>query len=169
MSTSPGSVPPEPPSFEKRLPLALALMMLVLLGWQYFFKPVPAPKPAVTPTPAVSATGNKTAPTVQSTAEKPAAATDSASAPVQGTTETTTEVDSDLYHIIFTNRGAVVKSWVLKKYKDDAGKPLQLVGASSSLPLPFAIDFIGQKPDFDPNAVLYQTQVSNGGDTVEFR
>ena len=32
MSTSPGSVPPEPPSFEKRLPLALALMMLVLLG-----------------------------------------------------------------------------------------------------------------------------------------
>ena len=49
MSTSPGSVPPEPPSFEKRLPLALALMMLVLLGWQYFFKPAPAPSPRQPP------------------------------------------------------------------------------------------------------------------------
>ena len=67
MSNSPGSIKPEPPSFEKRLPLALALMMLVLLGWQYFFKP-PAPKPA----PAAPA---NTAPTVQTTGEKPAATT----------------------------------------------------------------------------------------------
>ena len=30
---------------EKRLLLAFALMMMVLLGAQYFMKPVPAPKP----------------------------------------------------------------------------------------------------------------------------
>ncbi len=48
MSTNIGSVPPKPPSFEKRLPIALALMMLVLLASQYFFKPAPGPKP-VTP------------------------------------------------------------------------------------------------------------------------
>jgi YidC/Oxa1 family membrane protein insertase len=171
MSTSPGSVPPEPPSFEKRLPLALALMMLVLLGWQYFFKPAPAPKPA---TPASSA------PSVQMTGEKPASATGgvappsnssspAAIAPVQGSAESTTEIDSDLYHVVFSNRGGVVKSWVLKKYKDDAGKPLQLINPDSkSLPLPFSLDFVGQKPNFDANAVLYQAQVSNGGDTVEF-
>ncbi len=170
MSTSPGGVPPEPPSFEKRLPMALALMMLVLLGWQYFFKP-PTPKPVVTP---------NAPPKVQVTGETPAAATapvnpneppppGGVSAPVQASAESTTEVDSDLYHIVFTNRGAVVKSWVLKKYKDDDGKPLQLVNASSGLALPFAIEFTGQKPDFDPNAVLYQAQVSNGGDTVDFR
>jgi YidC/Oxa1 family membrane protein insertase len=168
MSTSPGSAPPEPPSFEKRLPLALALMMLVLLGWQYFFKPLPAPKPAVQPNTAASKT-----PTVQMTGEKPAtpvaeSAQAGALAPVQGNTETLTEIDSDLYHIVFTNRGAVAKSWVLKKYKDDAGKPLQLVNANSGLALPFAIEFTGQKPAFDANAALYQTQVSNGGDTVDF-
>src|SRR5580698_944011 len=129
MSNSPGSVPPEPPSFEKRLPLALALMMLVLLGWQYFFKPAPPQKPVVPP-PAAALT---TAPTAQTTGENSTAvrapvnqsAQAAALAPVQGSTESLTEVDSDLYKIVFTNRGAVVKSWVLKKYKDDAGKPLQ--------------------------------------------
>src|SRR6202021_813388 len=116
MSNSPGTLPPAPPSFEKRLPLALALMMLVLLGWQYFFKPAPAPKPASQPTAATTA-----APTVQITGEKPPAAAPqsqsaqaAALAPVQGGTETTTEIDSDFYHIVFTNRGAVAKSWVLK-------------------------------------------------------
>jgi YidC/Oxa1 family membrane protein insertase len=172
MSTSPGSVPPEPPSFEKRLPLALALMMLVLLGWQYFFKPAPAPKPVVQPTAAASPT---VAPTVQMTGEKPAAGSPAsesgqaaAIAPVQGNSETTTEIDSDLYHVVFTNRGAVVKSWVLKKYKDDAGKPLQLVTTDPQVPLPFALDFTGQKPAFDANAALYQTQVSDGGNTIDF-
>ena len=169
MSTSPGSVPPEPPSFEKRLPLTLALMMLVLLGWQYFFKAAPAPKPATAP-------AANAAPKVEVSGEKPAAipvpvtqsAQAAASAPVQGATETTSEIDSDLYHIIFTNRGAVAKSWVLKKYKDDAGKPLQLINAGSGVPLPFALDFSGQKPAFDVNSALYQTQVSNGGDTIDF-
>ncbi len=157
MSTSPGAVPPAPPSFEKRLPMALALMMLVLLGWQYFFKP-PTPKPVVTP---------NAPPKVQVTGETPAAATPpvnpneplppgGVSSPVQASAESMTEVDSDLYHIVFTNRGAVVKSWVLKKYKDDDGKPLQLVNASSGLALPFAIEFTGQKPDLIRIEVLFR-------------
>jgi YidC/Oxa1 family membrane protein insertase len=169
MSNSPGSVPPGPPSFEKRLPLALALMMLVLLGWQYFFKPAPAPKPAPsTAAPIVQLGGEKPAlsTAVASTPIQPAAA--GALAPVQGAAETTTEIDSNLYHIVFTNRGAVVKSWVLKKYKDDAGKPLQLINPDDKFTLPFALDFTGQKPAFDPNAVLYQMQVSNGGNTIDF-
>ena len=45
MPTKPGGATPQPPSIEKRLPLALALMMLVLLVSQYIFKPVPGPKP----------------------------------------------------------------------------------------------------------------------------
>ncbi len=168
MSTSPGSTPPEPPSIEKRLPLALALMMLVLLSWQYFFKPAPPPKPAVVEkTPAVHSTADK--PAVPAAAIAPnAPAQPSSNAPVQSAAESTTEIDSDLYHIVFTNRGAVAKSWVLKKYKDEAGKPLQLVNPDSKVALPFSIDFTGQKPSFDPNSVLYQTQVSNGGDTIDF-
>ena len=49
MPNNSGAAPPEPPSLQKRLPLALALMMLVLLVSQYLFKPAPGPKP-VTPT-----------------------------------------------------------------------------------------------------------------------
>ena len=47
MSTNIGSVPPKPPSFEKRLPLALALMMLVLAAAYVSVTAVPAMRPAI--------------------------------------------------------------------------------------------------------------------------
>ena len=46
---------------------------------------------------------------------------------VAATAESTTVVENELYRITFTNRGAQVNSWILKKYKDDNGKPLDLV------------------------------------------
>jgi len=54
------------------------------------------------------------------------------------TAEVETVVENNLYRIVFTNRGAQVKSWVLKKYKDEDGKPLDLVNkdaAKFGLPL----------------------------------
>jgi YidC/Oxa1 family membrane protein insertase len=45
----------------------------------------------------------------------------------QANNESETVVDNDLYRITFTNKGGLVKSWVLKKYKDDKGSPLELV------------------------------------------
>ena len=36
--------------------------------------------------------------------------------------EAETVVENGLYRIVFTNRGAQVKSWVLKKYKDEDGQ-----------------------------------------------
>jgi len=36
-------------------------------------------------------------------------------------------IENDLYRVVFTNRGAQVKSWVLKNYKDDKGQQLELV------------------------------------------
>ena len=50
-------------------------------------------------------------------------------AAVVATSETTTVVENELYRISFSNRGGQATSWVLKKYKDDAGKPLDLVNA----------------------------------------
>ncbi len=50
--------------------------------------------------------------------------------PVEGKAaqaENWTEVESDLYRIKLSNRGAVVHSWVLKKYDDSHGKPLNFV------------------------------------------
>ncbi len=50
-----------------------------------------------------------------------------AGATKQATSESETVVENDLYRITFTNRGAQVKSWILKKYHDDKGQPLDLV------------------------------------------
>ena len=36
-------------------------------------------------------------------------------------------VENELYRITFSNRGGQAVSWILKKYKDDDGKPLDLV------------------------------------------
>ena len=43
------------------------------------------------------------------------------------TAENETVVENSLYRIVFTNRGAQAKSWILKKYKDEDGNPLDLV------------------------------------------
>jgi YidC/Oxa1 family membrane protein insertase len=47
--------------------------------------------------------------------------------PVVATAESTTTVENELYKITFSNRGADVTSWILKKYKDSYGQPLDLV------------------------------------------
>jgi YidC/Oxa1 family membrane protein insertase len=69
----------------------------------------------------------------QQAAESPGAsaveeAPPAAAVPAKGAAaESETVVENELYRIVFTNRGAQVKSWVLKKYKDDRGHPLDLV------------------------------------------
>jgi YidC/Oxa1 family membrane protein insertase len=157
------------PSLEKRLPLALALMMLVLLVSQYIFKPAPGPKPAK------PLNDNAAAKVV----EKPTAAPEtsaaitqqraSVSGQVQGTSEIVTNVDTDLYHVILTNKGAAIQSWVLKKYQDEAGKPLQLIDtAAKDVPLPFSIEITGAKPSFDPNTVLYRATPTRDGTGVAY-
>lgn len=50
----------------------------------------------------------------------------------QANAETETVVENDLYKITFTNKGGLVKSWVLKKFKDDKGHPLELVNAQAA-------------------------------------
>ena len=146
-------------------------MMLVLLASQYFFKPAPGPKPVTT------AKSDKAASALVTEAPTPAQATtgslpvaaQSSVGSVSASTLTTTTIDTDLYKIEFSNQGAVVTSWVLKKYQDDAGKPLQLINPSAKdLSSPFAMDLSSQFLPFDPNKVLWLPKVSAGGLTVEY-
>lgn len=170
MPNTSGGTKPQPPSLEKRLPLALALMMLVLLVSQYIFKPAPAPKP-VKPVNdnAAAKVVQKPAPTATATQAAAEAIPSPAAGQVSATSEITTGIDTDLYHIVFSNRGAVVKSWVLKKYKDDAGKPLQLTDpAATDVPLPFSLEINGGKPAFDPNKVLYRAKPDPNGLGVDY-
>src|SRR6185312_6678252 len=45
----------------------------------------------------------------------------------QASAETNTVIENDLYKITFTNKGAQVTSWILKKHQDENGHPLDLV------------------------------------------
>ena len=51
----------------------------------------------------------------------------------QASSESETVIENDLYRITFTNRGAQVKSWILKKFDNDAQNgPLDLVNPAAA-------------------------------------
>jgi YidC/Oxa1 family membrane protein insertase len=75
------------------------------------------------------------APAVASTQQK------TASPVKQASGETETIVENDLYKITFTNRGGLVKSWILKKYKDERGNPLELVHTQAAQEWGFPLSF----------------------------
>jgi YidC/Oxa1 family membrane protein insertase len=76
--------------------------------------------------------------------------------------ESTVTVENDVYRIVFTNRGAQVKSWVLKKYKDDDGRPLDLVNRYSvNLGLPFSLYTYGENLRNQINSALYEGASGN--------
>jgi YidC/Oxa1 family membrane protein insertase len=166
MPTKAGGATPQPPSIEKRLPLALALMMLVLLVSQYIFKPVPGPKPVA---PVNDKTAAKLAEKPAVAATLPATTTATPAGQIQAGSEITNTIDTNLYHIVFTNRGAAIKSWVLKKYQDNEGKPLQLINTfAKDVPLPFTIEALDRKLDVDPNTVLYEPKVLANGTGIAY-
>jgi YidC/Oxa1 family membrane protein insertase len=121
--------PQHEPGSEKRMLLAFALTMLILLAMQPFLSRYAKQSQPSAPPAAQPATGAPAQPQPTATPPvpvPPTAATKAAAA------ESETVVENDLYQITFTNRGAQVKSWILKKYQDDKGKPLELVNAQAS-------------------------------------
>ena len=79
-------------------------------------------------------------------------------------------IENDLYRVEFSNQGGNVRSWVLKKYKGNDNKPLELVNTAAKTDFPFSFYFPGQKPTANVNAVNYkQTADPDGlGVTFEF-
>jgi YidC/Oxa1 family membrane protein insertase len=109
------------------------VFVLIFLGLQYF-----SPKkktPAETPAQVASSSAAKPSTFTPAAAAEVAATPDSATPSGQAVVannESTTVVENELYRITFSNRGGQVASWILKKYKDDAGKPLDLVNAKAA-------------------------------------
>src|SRR5436190_2728041 len=124
---------------ERRVLIAVLLSFLVLYGYQALFPP-PEPKPGQTTT-SKAATAPK--------ASGPAASNPTPSVqgvqPPAGTAPTVPardiEVDNADVHGVFTTRGAVLKSWKLKKYRDEQEQPLEMIAghAPADSPLPFTL------------------------------
>jgi YidC/Oxa1 family membrane protein insertase len=160
-------------SMEARLLIAFVLMGLVLFLTPYIYKPATAPaaganKPATSTAtnPAEAATPPAPVP-VPAPAPAPAVAAEMPGQ-IHADKEETVVVDTDLAHVVFSNRGAVVKSWILKNFKDHNGKALELVNqaALTRVTAPFALEFKGQKPSTDPNWAFYK--VDRDGDNLTF-
>src|SRR5579872_1685096 len=105
--------------------LIFLLAFIVMLAFQpllkKYFPQQAAPQEQAQPVP------SQPAPTTMAANVASAAVTPASALTRQAASETETVIENDLYRITFTNRGAQVKSWILKKYDDDKGEPLDLV------------------------------------------
>ncbi|MCC6362569.1 MAG: membrane protein insertase YidC [Bryobacterales bacterium] len=163
-------------SMEMRLLLTFILMGAVLFLTPYLMKTTAPPPPAKK---AEQAAARQTAPkespkeTPKETRQNPPPAVPSQPPPGQVAAERQDDaivLETDLYRVQFSNRGAVVRSWVLKKYRDNAGKPVELVNpvGGTQLGFPFSVQLKGAQVSPGPDSVLYVATRSGDGLTISF-
>jgi len=132
--------PQQEPGAERRLLLVFLLTFVVLIIFQPLLKKYLPQAPAAAP--------KQTAPEQVLTATPVAAPVHSANpadvpASKQASAEAEMVVENDLYKITFTNRGAQVKSWILKKFDNDAQNgPLDLVNAAAAQKYGFPLSLL---------------------------
>jgi YidC/Oxa1 family membrane protein insertase len=105
----------------------MIVMLGVIFGLQYW-RAQRNPALGSPDHPAVSAPASSSPSTSAATAAPATNASAASATPaVVAAAQTSTVVENELYKITFSNRGGQVTSWILKKYKDNAGHPLDLV------------------------------------------
>jgi YidC/Oxa1 family membrane protein insertase len=151
---------------DRRMLLIFAVTFAVIIISQLFlFKNRPNPQPQkpstveTTPQSAIAAP-EKSAATAPTTSKKPGKSTANAPKTTVALKSANVEVDTvvknSLYEITFTNRGAQVKSWVLKKYKDEDGQPLDLVNKDATkFGLPLSLYAYDENLRNQINSALY--------------
>ena len=181
---------------ELRILVASLLSMVVILAWAKYFGPKPpvqppANRPAQT---APAASGPTAASSPRTTGpQNPAAPAVTAAPPPANvprrsdSQERTITIENNLYRVEFSNQGAVVSSWKLKKYTDDTKAPqkcrdgsnppcvLDLVHPQASQQTggwPFAVILDDEQLENAANGGLYQVSTSantlNAPADVEF-
>jgi len=166
--TLPGQSGKKELTMEMRLLLAFLLMGLVLFLTPYFYKP-PAPPPKNAPAADKTEQAAKPAAAIET---KTAAAAPAQPAPgqIQASSQQEFVIDTDLYLIRFSNKGAVVRSWLLKKYLDRSGKPQELVNQSGleKVPAPFSLSLKDDQAANSLNFGLYQATPAPDGMGVQY-
>jgi YidC/Oxa1 family membrane protein insertase len=151
-------------SQETRVLIASALALIVITVWTIFLKPPMPPKPAEPassqqpaqsqPSAGPPPASAQTPPTIAGSPAKPATIASRAASQEQ-----TIVVENGLYHVELSNRGGVVRSWQLKRYKDDAKPPqtLDLVHGDTAklFGWPFSITLDDPQLEAAANSGLY--------------
>ncbi len=162
---------------ELRILVASLLSFAVIILWAKFFGPKPPVQPPQSNRPAVTAPAAPGAATPVPANPSQAPAIASAIAPAaaasvavkRASQERTIVVENSLYRVEISNSGAVVRSWQLKNYKDDA-KPqrvLDVVHPEASQQTggwPFSVVLDDEQLQNAANAGLYQ--ISSDGTTL---
>jgi YidC/Oxa1 family membrane protein insertase len=173
--------PQNEPGADKRLLFTLLAVFLVIGVMQYLLPKHQQPtqpeknqqqqqsqQPTATPPPAgPAATTTRTPPHTPAVAAK---------TPVKAaSSEAESVLDNGFYRITFTNRGAVVKSWLLieknkdgsYRYRDNAGKPFDLVNQTMApqLGYPLALFFYDKELENEVNQALFVRE-SDGESTT---
>jgi YidC/Oxa1 family membrane protein insertase len=167
--------PGEDGSSQKRTLLAFLLMAIVLVATPYVFKTgAPQPTKAAKTAPAKPAAASQTPVTAAAAAPASSAPAKSQSSATPGLIaahdEQEVTIDTPVYHVVFSNRGGVIKSWTLKKYPNAAGKPLELVNSAAAPKVwyPLGYEFRSNKPSVDLNQSLFVPTKSPNGNGVTF-
>jgi YidC/Oxa1 family membrane protein insertase len=133
--------PQHEPGSEKRLMLVFLLTFIVMLAFQpllkkYFPQPATPQQQSQTAQPRnpAATSASTLAPSVTSASQSSASQSGASSGvSKQAANETETVVENDLYRITFTNRGAQAKSWILKKFNNDAQNgPLDIANPAAA-------------------------------------
>jgi len=135
----------------------MVLLGVALLAFQYFKPPTPPVQQQQTQTTGQPATTSGL-PVAAAQNAAGSASQASATPAVVAAAESQTVVENELYKITFTNRGAQVKSWILKKYKDSRGRPLDLVNQQAAATFGYPLSLFTYEPGLttDLNQALYQ-------------
>jgi len=163
-------------SNEVRMVLVFVLTGLILVGYPYIgrklgFLPPPPVAPVKSAVQTPKATAVTEAPAPAATAETPnAGESQPAAGVIADVKESEWTLDTGVYRVLFSNRGAVVKSWTLRNYKDADGKPLELVNAKGAqkVGFPFTYDFRGQQPSTNLDKALWVPHPGADGLTLEY-
>jgi YidC/Oxa1 family membrane protein insertase len=161
----------------RRLFLAAALSMAVLLLWQYVFPapepPAPsAPPPAVVGELAAAAAASPSAPAGAVAA--PVAAAEALAAvpaePIEATQEERFFLENERLRAEFSNRGAVLVSLVLRGQAGSAGGELEMVAPRGESPRPFAL-FDATLAPLSENGALFAVEPEEepSGRALRFR
>ncbi len=133
---------------EKRLLLAAALSLGVLILWEWLVpKPPPSAARRVVSTAPASHSTTASAPESASSSTAMPARTSTGplpplSAPIAATAVQSVLLENQLVRVRLSNRGGVIESFVLLKHTDDEGHPLELVRQSpATAPKPLSISF----------------------------
>src|SRR4029453_1063528 len=136
---------------ERRVLIAIFLSFLVLYTYQALFVR-PVPKPATPPASETSAPAEPTSSVP--TASAPIAPTppDTANVVLGDSAERDIRIETPQVIAVFTNRGALLKSWRLKRYLDERSEPLELI--ANDLPGVPALPFTLRADDENVNRTL---------------